>query len=311
MTEDRSPPRWQIVLAFVAVYIVWGSTYLAMRIGVRTLPPFLLGALRFFIAGVVVWLWHIARGQSHLARPHWGNAAVAGLLLLVFGNGGVVWSVQHIPSGLAALIVGMVPLWIVAIEWLRGIRRPSARVVLGLLAGLAGMVVLLGPDVAATFAAHDAAARAHTAGVLVVLGASLSWAMGSLWSRRMRIAGAPLLPTGMQMMCGGGALLLLSGVTGEWRNFSLANVAFDAILAVAYLVIFGSLVAYSAYIWLLQVVPPARVATYAFVNPVVAVLLGSLWGGEPLTPRTVVAAGIIVGAVALITLGGSRVPLPR
>lgn len=310
----RTPSRAAIVLAFVAVYLVWGSTYLAMRIGVQTLPPFMLGAARFFLAGVAVWTWHAARGQTRLLgaqrKALWKNAAIAGLLLLVGGNGGVVWAVQHIPSGLAALIVGAVPLWIVAIEWIRDGRRPPPRLMGGVLAGLVGMAVLLGPDVKASWAAHEAADRAHALGVVVVLGASFSWSLGSLWSRRMRLPGAPLLPTGMQMLCGGAALLVLSAVTGEWRGFDPTRVSGQAVLAVAYLVVFGSLVAYSAYIWLLQMVPPARVATYAFVNPVVAVFLGWAFAGESLSMRTVVAAAIILGAVAMITLGGRPAPTP-
>ncbi len=301
---ERTPSRMAIAVAFVVVYLVWGSTYLAMRIGVRTVPPFLLGSARFFVAGLLLWAWYAAQGKTRFAQPHWRNTAGSGLLLLVGGNGGVVWSVQHIPSGLAALIVGTVPLWIVAIEWLRGVRKPSAGVIAGVLAGMLGIGVLLGPDVIASWRTTTARAedKAHAAGVIVVLLASLSWAMGSLLSRRTRVPQAPLLPISMQMLSGGAALLLISLLAGEWQRFSWAAVSTEALIAVAFLVVFGSLLAYSAYIWLLQVVPPARVSTYAFVNPVVAVFLGCALAAEPLTTRTLVAAAIIVGAVALITL---------
>lgn len=311
MTPPPPPSRLAIALAFAAVYVVWGSTYLAMRIGVGSLPPFLLGAIRFFLAGCAMWGYHAAKGKTHLARGHWRNTTIAGLLLLVGGNGGVVWAVQHIPSGLAALIVGTVPLWVVALAWATGARRPSGRLVSGLALGLVGIAVLLGPDVVTAFA-HDQApgtpARAHALGVLAVLFASLSWAVGSLWSRRARVPEAPLLPTGMQMLAGGAALFLLSAVRGEMTTFSTAQVTSAALLALAYLVVFGSLLAYSAYIWLLQVVPPARVATYAFVNPVVAVFLGTALAGEPLGTRTLVSAAIIVAAVALITTAPADAP---
>ena len=310
---ERTPSRTAIALAFVAVYLVWGSTYLAMRIGVRTMPPFMLGSTRFFIAGLIIWLWYAAQGKTHFAKNNWGNTSISGFLLLVAGNGGVVWSVQHIPSSLAALIVGTVPLWIVAIEWARGVRKPSLAVMAGVLAGLLGIAVLLGPDVVASWQSTTARTedKAHAAGVLVVLFASLAWSVGSLLSRGTRMPQAPLLPISMQMLCGGAALLLLSGVTGEWTRFAWARVSREALVAIVYLIVFGSLLAYSAYIWLLQVVPAARVATYAFVNPVVAVLLGCALAGEPLTSRTLFSAAIIVGAVALITLIPSTPSPPR
>jgi drug/metabolite transporter (DMT)-like permease len=300
---SRQPKPWAILLAFAAVYFVWGSTYLAMRVGVRSIPPFLLGATRFFFAGTLLWVYHLARGQTHLARGHWKQTALSGLLLLVGGNGAVVWSLQYIPSGLAALVVGTVPLWIVAIEWVQGTRKPTTRVIAGLFTGISGMAVLLGPDVVQSLS-HASATKTpahHALGIGLVLFASLSWSVGSMQSRRTSIEGAPFLAAGMQTLSGGALLALLSFVSGEWRTFSPSHVQPQAIAAVAFLVVFGSLIAYSAYIWLLQVVPPARVATYAFVNPVVAVLLGCLLLGEPLSPRMIVAAALIVGAVALIT----------
>jgi len=301
--NSRQPKPWAILVAFAAVYFVWGSTYLAMRVGVRSIPPFLLGATRFFFAGAILWAYHLARGQTHLAKGHWRQTALSGFLLLVGGNGAVVWSVQYIPSGLAALVVGTVPLWIVAIQWLQGTRKPTARVVAGLFTGLSGMAVLLGPDVVQSLS-HASATKTparHALGIGLVLFASLSWSLGSLQSRGTRIEGAPFLAPAMQTLSGGAMLAVLSVATGEWRTFSPSQVQPQAIAAVAFLVVFGSLVAYSAYIWLLQVVPPARVATYAFVNPVVAVLLGCLLLGEPLTTRMIIAAALILGAVALIT----------
>lgn len=297
----KAPSRWAILCAFAAVYFVWGSTYLAMRVGVRTLPPFLLGAARFFLAGVLLWGFAASKGLTRHAKGHWRRSAIAGSLLLVGGNGGVVWSVQYIPSGLAALVVGSVPLWIVAIEWARGVRKPTLKVMLGLVAGLTGMAVLLLPDVLASLR-HPGQSPHHALGIVVVLLASLSWSLGSLYSRQIRIEAAPSLAPAMQTLVGGFLLLVLSGITGEWQSFSFRQVGASGILSVAYLVVFGSLIAYSAYIWLLQVVAPARVATYAFVNPVVAVLLGCVILDEPLDARMLVAAAIVIAGVALITI---------
>lgn len=297
----KAPSRWAILFAFAAVYFVWGSTYLAMRVGVRTIPPFLLGAARFFLAGALLWGFAAAQGLTRHAQGHWRRSAIAGALLLVGGNGGVVWSVQYIPSGLAALVVGAVPLWIVAIEWAQGARKPTLRVSLGLVAGLAGMAVLLLPDVLASLR-HRGDEQHHALGIIVVLLASLSWSFGSLYTRKIRIPEAPSLAPAMQTLVGGFLLLVLSGVTGEWQGFSFARVGTSGVLSVAYLVVFGSLLAYSAYIWLLQVVAPARVSTYAFVNPVVAVLLGCLILNEPLNPRMLVSAAIVIAGVALITI---------
>ena len=304
--ESRTPPkRWAILAAFFAVYFLWGSTYLAMRVGVRTIPPFLLGATRFFCAGSLLWAFHMARGQIHLSKGHWKQSALCAFLLLVCGNGGVVFSLQYISSGLAALVVGMVPLWIVAIEWARGERKPAPRVVAGMLAGLAGIVVLLGPDVMNSLVhSKTTPGPAHQAlGIGMVLFASLAWAFGSLQSRRVRIVGAPLLAPTLQTLLGGAMLAVVSVSRGELQTFSFSKVEPEAVFAIVYLIVFGSLIAYSSYIWLLSVVPAARVATYAFVNPIVAVLLGSVLLDETMTLRMLLSAALIVGAVALITLG--------
>lgn len=299
----KPPSRLALLLAFGAVYFVWGSTYLAMRVGVQTIPPFMLGAARFFLAGLLLWGYAAVKGITHHAKGHWGPSAIAGALLLVGGNGGVVWSVQYISSGLAALVVGAVPLWIVAIEWAQGVRKPTPQVVLGLVAGLTGMAVLLLPDVMTSLRRTGAGSGAHHAiGIAVVLLASLSWSFGSLKARQIRIPSAPSLAPAMQTLVGGSLLLVLSALSGEWHRFSFAEVSAPGFASVAYLVVFGSLIAYSAYIWLLQVVAPARVSTYAFVNPVVAVLLGCLVLDEPLNARMLVAAAIVIAGVALITI---------
>ena len=303
--EPRPPapaPTAKIVLAFAAVYLLWGSTYLAMRVGVRTLPPFLLATGRFLTAGLVLVGWSLARAPVRPTRAQWRQAALAGIPMLVGGNGGVVWAVQRVPSGLAALMVSTVPLWIVLLEWARGGRRPRAGVLVGVAAGLVGIAVLVGPGAIAR--ADRAVVDPIAMGVLLL--ASLSWAAGTLIARASHVPGAPLLMTGMQMVAGGVALLALSALTGELGQLGQRRVSPAALVALCYLVVCGSLVAYTAYVWLLRVVPAARVATYAFVNPVVAILLGWIVADEPLAARTLYAAAIILGAVVLITTASAR-----
>ncbi|HEY0709492.1 MAG TPA: EamA family transporter [Polyangia bacterium] len=296
--------------AFTVLYVVWGSTYLAMRMAVQTLPPFLLASVRFFTAGLILALWS-RRSLPRLSRAHVREAAISGGLLLVVGNGGVVWAVQFIPSGLTALMVATVPLWMVLIDWATGGQRPRALVALGLLAGLAGVALLLGP--AAFAGAHGASLGDPgsipplAAGVLVM--AAVSWSVGSLRARRApRLPEAPLLLTGLQMLFGGLGLGILALATRELGALHPDRISLASVLAVAYLIVFGSLLGYTAFIWLLERVSSARVSTYAYVNPGIAVFLGWAIGHEPLSGRLLLGAAIILGAVAIITWGSARVP---
>lgn len=287
--------RIQLVAAFVAVYIIWGSTYLAIRFADATLPPFLMAGARFLIAGALLYGWMRLRGATRPTRDHWTSALIVGLLLLVGGNGVVVWAERVVPSSLAALLISMVPIWMALMDWLRpGGARPSLATLSGLALGFAGVALLIGPG-----AGGSATFNPLYAGIVVL--ASISWAAGSLYSRGAKMPPAPLLGTAMEMVVGGVVLLALGLVTGEPGQLNPRAVSAQSALAFLFLIIFGSLIAFSAYVWLLRNAAPTRVATYAYVNPVVAVFLGWAFDNEQLTGRTLLAAAVIVAGVLVIT----------
>lgn len=301
MSPESAPPRWKVLLAFAAVYLIWGSTYLAIRFAIETLPPLLMAGTRFVISGTILYAWSRARGVPRPERRHWTAAAIVGALLMLGGNGGVVLAEQRVPSGLAAVLVAMVPVWIVLLQWLRpGGARPTLRVITGLVTGMGGMVVLVSP------ASLGLGEQVDLLGAGILLLASLSWAAGSLYSRNARLPASPILSTGMEMLAGGGLLLAVGFTRGEGGSLALAAVSLRSGLALAYLIVFGAIVGFTAYLWLLRVAPPTKVATYAYVNPVVAVLLGWLLAGEPLSLRAVLATLAIVISVVLITRGTRR-----
>ncbi len=303
---DAAPSTATVVAAFAAVYLIWGSTYLAIRFAIETIPPLCMAAVRFLVAGTVLYAWARARGAPKPGLRQWRDAAVVGTLLLGVGNGGVVVAEQWVPSGLTALLVGSVPLWMVLVDWGWGSRaRPGRRVAVGLLAGFVGMGVLVGsPGV-------GAGGRQELLGGLLLVGASLSWASGSIYSRHASKPPRPRLWVAMQMLTGGVVLTLGSFITGEVSALHPTTVSAKSALALAYLIVFGALVGYVAYIWLLSVSTPARVSTYAYVNPVVALFLGWALAGEPLTYRSLLAAAIIIGAVVVITSAGRGCPARR
>ena len=295
--------RSHVIAAFAALYTIWGSTYLAIHYAVETIPPFLMGGTRFVIAGLILYALARQRGAVAPTRPQWRAATVTGILLLVGGNGAVIWSEQHVASGLVALIVAIVPLWMVTLDWLRpGGTRPGRAVFLGLALGLIGLVLLIGPDAIGARGASRIDARA----ALVPVVGSLLWALGSIFSRYAPRPSSAQLTTGMQMLAGGAAFLVVSLIAGEPRHFTFAAVTTPSWLGYLYLVTFGSLLGFTAYIYLLGATTPAKASTYAYVNPVVAVILGWAVVGEPLTPRMLAAAAIILGAVALITLANAK-----
>jgi len=301
LNDGRShASRAQIIAAFASIYLVWGSTYLAIRYAVQTIPPFLMGGLRFVVSGALLYLWTRSRGAPRPTRLHWRNAIIAGAFLLLGGNGAVVWAEQFVPSGLTALLVSILPFWLVIIEWIRPPRqRPSGAVLVGLVLGFIGIVVLVGPG------NLGGRGDVRPLGALVLILGSLSWAIGSFWSRDARLPESGLLTTGMEML-GGGALLLIVGLlSGELSQFDIHGISGASAAGLIYLITFGSLIGFTSYIWLLDKVSPARLGTYAYVNPIVAVILGWAIAGEKLSVRTAVAAAIVICAVALITTARS------
>ena len=289
-----------LILAFAAVYLIWGSTYLAIKYAIETLPTFLMAGFRFTIAGGLLYLW--ARFSPGYEKPkliHWRTSLIVGTLLLAGGNGGVVVGEHYISSGLTALLIATEPFWIVLLSWvfLRG-QRPNLLVTAGLLLGFIGVWLLLPTGASA---AEGVSASGQLFGAVLILAASVSWAVGSLYGTRAEAARSPILASGMQMLSGGVIMLLIGTFAGEWGTLNLNTVSARSWLALVYLIFVGALVAYTAYSWLLKNAQPAMVSTYAYVNPAIAVLLGWAVAGETLTGQMLLGAAIIVGSVALIT----------
>ena len=294
--QGASTPR--ILLAFAAIYLIWGSTYLAIRYSLDTLPPLLLAAARHLTAGVLLYGFARARGGTRPTLAQWPSAIVLGTLFLAIGNGGVVLAEQHVPTGIAAVLIAMVPLWMVLLDWLwKGAARPTPQVLAGVALGLVGIFVLTAPGASG--------GHVDRIGIAILLCASLCWAAGSLHSRT-----SPLPPgmigVSMEMLAGGAVLVLAGSLHGEWAQVHPSAVSLRSALGVVYLIVFGSLVGFTTYSWLLKNVSAAKASTYAFVNPVVAVGLGWLMLGEALSTRTIVAAAVILAAVVLITTGRPR-----
>ncbi len=295
--QDRKARTWML-LAFAIVYTVWGSTYLAIRVAVATLPPFLLAGIRFSVAGLGLLLWLRLRGVTLPTARQWGHAAVAGGLLLLGGNGLVVWAEQTVPSNLAALLVAITPVWFALLEWARptGV-RPTWQTATGIVVGFSGIALLM-----AGRPPLQPGETMNPWGLPALVLAGLCWAAGSLWSRYHARPESPWMNSAAQMSCGGMALLLVAVLRGEPSQFHGHAVATRSWLALLYLVVFGSWLAFSAYVYLLKVSTPARLATYAYVNPVIAVILGWLMLGETLTRQTLWAAAISLAGVVITTL---------
>ena len=302
VSKGISPTRAKVIAAFAAVYVLWGSTYLAIRFGVETIPPFLMAGTRHLTAGLILFLWTRLRGEPRPDRGHWTTAFFIGGLMLLGGNGLVTWAERRVPSGLAALIVASVPLWMALLDGIHRRVRPRAHVIAGLLVGLAGILMLVAPG---RFAGIG---RVDLLGAGALLLAALCWAAGSLASRHARLPESVLTATAMQMI-GGGVLLWLVGLAfSEGSRLDIAVVSPRSILSLGYLIVFGSLLGFSAYVWLLRATTPSRVSTYAYVNPVVAVFLGWAFAGEAVTLRVALGTIAIVASVALIIrYGGARV----
>jgi drug/metabolite transporter (DMT)-like permease len=288
--------KTKVWIALLALYIVWGSTYLAIRFSVETIPPFLHASLRFLISGAILYIWRRAAGDPAPTTGNWKSTAIVGAALLLGGNGLVAWAEQTVPSGIAALLITTSPFWLVLFESMRaGGTKPTWQAILGLIVGFAGVFILIGPaELTGGEGSFD------TFGVILLLLAPLFWSMGSIYAKGADMPKSTLLSTGMQMLMGAVALFLVSVVKGELNGFSLGLVSMRSWLALLYLITFGSLIGFVSYGWLLHNAPISLVSTYAYVNPVVAVLLGSLFADEPLNGRILIAAAIIIGSVVLI-----------
>jgi drug/metabolite transporter (DMT)-like permease len=294
------PARWLIVAAFLAVYLIWGSTYLGLRFALESIPPFLMMGSRFALAGAVLMLFARSRGAAFPRGRQWLHGGIVGALLFLVNNGILIWAAQHVPSGVLALCVASVAMWFALLEWTFLHQRPSPGVIAGLLLGFGGLALLITPD--RMVGGSD---LGQIAAVMVVFG-TIAWASGSLYSRRADMPSDPTMSTGLQLLTGGLLLASLDLFTGEFQRFQLAEVSLISLLSWMYLWSFGSVVAFSAYTFLLRNRPATQASTYAFVNPVVALILGAAFAREVLTPRTLTAAGIIVAAVALIILTRDR-----
>ena len=287
--------KTKIWIALIALYIVWGSTYLAIRFAVETIPPFLQAGLRFLISGLILVIWRRAAGDEMPTLRQWRSLAIIGTLLLLGGNGLVSFAEQRIASGFAALIVGTVPLWLVLVEALRpGGLKPTWLTIVGLIVGFGGIYLLVGPSETTGTLQFD------TIATIAVILASFLWSIGSIYSRSAELPKSALMMTGGEMVVGSIPTFLVSIFRGEFNVFSLSQVSKESWFGLAYLITFGSMVGFVAYIWLLQNAPISLVATYAYVNPLVAVLLGNWFAQEALTPRIFLAAGIIIGSVVFI-----------
>ncbi|HMZ07146.1 MAG TPA: EamA family transporter [Anaerolineales bacterium] len=292
--------KTKIWIALLALYIVWGSTYLGIKVAIETIPPFFHAAIRFLVSGLILVLWQKAAGREMPTRKQWISTAIIGNLLLVGGNGLVSWAEQFIPSGIAALIIGSVPMMLVIAEAIRpGGTKPSWQAILGLAIGFVGIFILVGP---AEFSGSEA--KLDPFGVVALLGATILWAAGSTYSKTADLPKSSLMTTGAEMLMGSIGLLIVSLLTGELNGWNPAEVSTRSIVGLVYLITIGSIVGFGSYIWLLQNAPISLVATYAYVNPIVAVLLGYFFANEILEPRIFVATAIIIGAVIFINNKG-------
>jgi len=306
-TSPRTPPPMALVVAaLAAVYVVWGSTYLAISVAVTTIPPFLMGGVRFLLAGLLLLGWSIARGQvalggrgrdgaERVGAAQWGAAAVVGGLLLLGGNGLVSWGEQTVPSGLTALLISSTPLWLAVLGRVLFGERLPALAVAGVVLGFAGVAMLVGPS----------GSGAGVPGIAAVLVAAFLWGLGSVLSRRLPLPSRPLVATGLEMLAGGGLMVAVSAALGEWGRFDPGAVSARSWWAFAYLVALGSMVGYTAYVWLLANVRTDLAGTYAYVNPLVAVLLGWALLGEAVGPEVLLGGGVVVASVALVVVSRS------
>jgi len=300
MTEAVRPPTWKVLLAFAIIYFVWGSTFLAIRVGVHEVPPFLLAGMRFLVAGVVLYGWMRARGTPSPTLREWGGASLVAILIFVLDYGLLFWAEQRVPSSIAAVMMATIPVFMALFEilFLRT-QRLTPRLAIALLVGIAGVAVLMSHSLRLGDAID-------TRGACALIVASISWSLASALTRKLPLPSAKAMSSGAQMLAGGIFLTLTAAGLGECRGFHFQSVSLTAWLALAYLIVAGSIVAFTAYVWLIHHESPTKVGTYAYVNPVVAVLVGYFLGGEALGPRSIVGTVFVLVSVIVITVIPTR-----
>lgn len=287
--------KLRIAASMLAIYLIWGSTYLAIRFAIETIPPFIMAGTRYLLPGLLLFIWRRLAGDPAPTRRQWIAGTIVGLFLLLGGNGILSWAEQRVDSGVAAVIIATTPIWMVLLNAFQTRKMPGWQVIVGLLTGFGGIVVLIGPE--NLFGLHP---HYDMTGMGILLVAALLWAIGSIYSKDADLPQSPLLGTGIEMLAGSAGLFLASLVTGEWKTFDLAAISQNSLLGLLYLIIFGTLIGFVAYTWLLRNAPISLVSTYAYVNPMVAILLGSWLGGESLNWQVILSASIIIGSVVLI-----------
>jgi len=303
MEPDAQRPRWKTLLAFAIIYFVWGSTFLAIRIGVRELPPLLFAAMRFFVAGIVLFLWMIAQGERAPTRRQWMSAFLLAFLIFVVDYGLLFWAEKRVPSGIAAVMMATIPVFtaISEIAILRT-RQFTLRLVTALLIGIGGVAVLMSRSL------NLGGAAIEPAGAIALIVGSISWSIAGALSRKLPLPSSKVMSSGSQMLAGGILLTLSAAAFGEFHGFRPAAVSMGAWLSLLYLIVAGSIIGFTAYVWLVHHESPTKVSTYAYVNPVVAVILGYLLAGESLGPRTVVGTLLVLVSVIVITTTPAKKP---
>ncbi len=303
MEHAARPPSWKILLAFAIIYFVWGSTFLAIRVGVHEVPPFLLAAIRFFVAGLALYGWMRLKGTPAPSRREWAGASLLGTLIFVLDYGCVFWAEQRVPSGITAVVLATIPVFITLLEiiFLRT-QRLTVRLSLALIVGICGVAVLVNHS----FSLGEV--PVNRAGAIALLVASFTWSVGTILTRRLPLPTSKPMSAAAQMLTGGVQLFILTAVSGEFSGFQIQTVSWNAWFALVYLIIAGSIVAFTAYVWLLHYESPTKVGTYAYVNPVVAVILGYFLGGEAVGPRTLLGTLLVLVSVITITTTPKAVP---
>ncbi len=296
MQTATQPRAWKVLLAFSIIYFVWGSTFLAIRVGVREVPPFLLAGMRFLVAGLALFGWMRATGTPSPTRREWGGATLLAVLIFVCDYGLLFWAERRVPSGVAAVMLATIPVFMALSEIIiLKTQRLTIRLAAALLVGIAGVAVLVSHSVSFGDAPID------PVGACALIAAAISWSAASALTRKVPLPAEKAMSSGVQMLSGGVLLVLAAGLLGEFHGFQIQAVSAKAWLALAYLIVAGSIIGFTAYVWLIHHESPTRVGTYAYVNPVVAVMVGYFFGGEALGPRTIAGAALVLVSVVVIT----------